>query len=704
MIKVLQGTPLMIDYFVTPCKDPDKQWDVWHHATALCETESPPPTCTCCSTPDSTVLMMVTFPCGCIRVTVPPTNSGIPGSPNCSPRLTHPRHPLIHTHTHSLSLFLSLSLSLSHTHTHRHTHTHIRRPVFTPTHFNTCTPTHVALTHTHARTHSHARTHAHSHARTPCSALTRLARQHGAVYSLWFGQRLAVILNSHEVAREALVTKGDRFADRPNWMLLIEKIMKKKGEKTWRVLCGRRQTACTLGALRLTHCAVSFTRWRDAFCATGVKPRSRWRRHALRRLRLWISGDATCHASSVNPEWFSRCDPQEPIRGRFSPTPARVTQGTQPLVRPSHVLQSTRCVPKHWNILFSKASKRFRVKTLQNRSRAPGGWSLGSGPAAAHAPRDPRDPRDAPPGVAGLIWANGPQWKEMRKFAVVTMRDMGVGKKTLELRIQVRASPSALWWLQITGASCGSHYHAVSRTLHTRTHAHNSHTHTLHAHHTRKAHPCTPCTQHTNAHFAHTSRTSTDERHTSRVQRQTSSTAMHTYAVHLMHTSHTRTLHAHPRTSFSPAGGGWLPRGGAARPGRPPTPPRHAPPQGRQQHHLRGHIRTEVRDAVVWRALRQGRRRVACAASGTPSCDVRCVRDAVVWRALRQGRRRVACAASGTPSCDVRCVRDAVVWRALRQGRRRAPALRMRRHVTHTTAPCSIPRTAGNRRAPVGHI
>lgn len=38
--------------------------------------------------------------------------------------------------------------------------------------------------------------------------------------------------------------------------------------------------------------------------------------------------------------------------------------------------------------------------------------------------------------ISGIIWANGQQWKEMRKFAVVTMRDMGVGKKTLELRVQ----------------------------------------------------------------------------------------------------------------------------------------------------------------------------------------------------------------------------------------------------------------------------
>lgn len=51
--------------------------------------------------------------------------------------------------------------------------------------------------------------------KTPYRDLTNMTKKYGKIFRIYMGRRKLVVINSYEIAREALVTKGKDFAGRP---------------------------------------------------------------------------------------------------------------------------------------------------------------------------------------------------------------------------------------------------------------------------------------------------------------------------------------------------------------------------------------------------------------------------------------------------------------------------------------------------------
>ena len=59
----------------------------------------------------------------------------------------------------------------------------------------------------------------------------QLARRYGNVYSLLFGSKKVVVLNSYEVLKEALVTKAADFSTRPDDIMIRDVVQRKGAEQ-----------------------------------------------------------------------------------------------------------------------------------------------------------------------------------------------------------------------------------------------------------------------------------------------------------------------------------------------------------------------------------------------------------------------------------------------------------------------------------------
>ncbi|XP_012892070.1 PREDICTED: cytochrome P450 2C19-like [Dipodomys ordii] len=227
-------------------------------------------------------------------------------------------------------------------------------------------------------------------------SLTKFSKVYGPVFTLYFGMKPTVVLHGYEAVKEALIDLGEEFSGRGRFPF-AEKVNRGLG--------------------------IIFSnghRWREM------------RRFSLITLRNFGMGKRSIE-ERVQEE--ARCLVEELRKSKGSPCDPTFILGCAPCNVICSIVFQNRFDYKDQNFLNLMKKLNENVEMLsspwiQEALIDQGEEFSGRGrlPWAEKANRG-----------LGIIFSNGHRWREMRRFSLMTLRNFGMGKRSIEERVQEEA-------------------------------------------------------------------------------------------------------------------------------------------------------------------------------------------------------------------------------------------------------------------------